>query len=269
MKINGVEKSRKGVLYIVATPIGNLEDITLRALRILRSVSLIACEDTRETSKILTKYKIRKKLLSYYRPKESQKIPYILNILKNGEDVALVTDSGTPGISDPGYLLIKRVINEEIQVIPVPGASSIMAGLMASGLNTSSFKFVGFPPKGEKRIKKFLERLKYERSPLIFFDNPKRVKNFINMLKDSLGERDIVVAREVTKINEEFIRGRVSEVLKNEKLENLKGEVSIIVEGYKKKGHQEEFKEIVKRNLKRVIKEYGIPKKIIKEILRT
>ena len=231
--MNGAHSGRKpsGILYITATPIGNLEDLTLRALRILKEVPVIACEDTRQTLKLLNSYKLKKTLISYYHPKESQKIPRIISYLKQGDDVALVTDSGTPGISDPGYPLIKEAIAQGIRVIPVPGASALTAALSASGLPTHRFLFLGFPSPKKEAVKKLLSSLKNEKSTLVIYLPTRRIHSFLQTCLETLGNRQVVIAREMTKIHEEFIRGKAEELAKKLEKKQLKGEATILIEG--------------------------------------
>jgi len=220
-----------GILYVVATPIGNLEDLTFRALRILKNVSFIACEDTRQTRKLLTKYNIKKSLISYYHPRESQKTPQIISQLKKGKNVALVTDSGTPGISDPGYPLIREAIARGIQIIPIPGAAALTAALSASGLPTNRFIFLGFPPPKKEATKKLLSSLKSEKSTLVFYLPTRRLSFFFETALETLGNRPAVVARELTKIHEEFIRGTVGELVSSLKKKELKGEATVLIQG--------------------------------------
>jgi len=231
--MKGAHSGRKssGILYIIATPIGNLEDLTLRALRILEEVSIIACEDTRQTLKLLNTYNLKKTLISYYHPRENQKIPRIVSYLKQGDDVALVTDSGTPGISDPGYPLIKEAIAQGIQVIPIPGASALIAALSSSGLPTHRFLFLGFPPPKKEAAKKLLSSLKNEKSTLVFYLPTRRIHSFLQTCLETLGNRQIVIAREMTKVHEEFIRGKVEELVKKLEKKELKGEATILIEG--------------------------------------
>jgi 16S rRNA (cytidine1402-2'-O)-methyltransferase len=223
----------KGSLYIVATPIGNLEDLTFRALRILKEVAVIACEDTRQTLKLLNKYNLKKKLISYYQPKENQKIPLIINILKEGKDVALVSDSGTPGISDPGFRLIREAIREGIKIIPIPGASALTVALSASGLPTHRFLFIGFPPPKKEATKKLLLSLKNEEATLVFYLPSRKIINFLNLIEETFGNRQAVIAREMTKVYEEFLRGEVHELAKKLEKKHLKGEVTLLVQGHK------------------------------------
>jgi len=192
-----------GKLYVVPTPIGNLKDITLRALEVLRQVNYIACEDTRRTRILLNHYEIKgKKLISYYEPKEERQIPKILRVLEK-EDVALVSDAGTPAVSDPGYRLIKRCIEEGIEVEVLPGPSAVITALVGSGLPTDRFTFLGFPPK--KGTKRFFEELKpCEDTTFILFESPKRVVKTLHLVREVFGEVKACVARELTKVHEEY-----------------------------------------------------------------
>lgn len=223
------EGERSGALYVVATPIGNLGDLTFRALKILESVKFIACEDTRQTKKLLSAYNLNKELVSYFQPKEKQKIPLIIKRLKKGEDAALVSDAGTPGISDPGFPLIREAINQRIKVIPVPGVSAATAALSAAGLPTHRFLFLGFPPPKKEATKKLLLSLKDETGTLIFYLPPRKLPSFLVLLEETLGERQIVYAREITKIFEEFVRGTPKELLDSLKKTSYKGEATLLI----------------------------------------
>jgi 16S rRNA (cytidine1402-2'-O)-methyltransferase len=220
-----------GDLYVVATPIGNLEDLTFRALRTLREVSVIVCEDTRWTRKLLNKYSIKKKLISYYHPRENQKIPQIISLLKQGKDVALVTDSGTPGISDPGYPLIREAITQGIKIIPIPGPAAITAALSAAGLPTHRFLFLGFLPPKKEATKKLLVSLKNEKATLVFYLPTRKLLSFLDLTRETIGNRQIVIAREMTKIYEEFLRGTTEELLKKLEDKKLKGEATVLISG--------------------------------------
>jgi len=220
-----------GDLYVIATPIGNLEDLTLRALRTLREVQVIACEDTRQTRKLLNKYSIKKKLVSYYHPKESQKIPQIIGLLKRGKDVALVTDSGTPGLSDPGYPLIREAIAQGIRIIPIPGPSAVTSALSVAGLPTHRFLFLGFLPPKKEATKKLLRSLKNEKATLVFYLPTRRLLTFLDLTRETIGNRQIVIAREMTKIYEEFLRGTTEELLKKLEEKKLKGEATVLISG--------------------------------------
>jgi len=219
----------KGKLFIVATPIGNLEDLTFRALRVLGEVNFIACEDTRQTKKLLNKYNLKKKLISYYQPKENQKIPGIIRLLKDGKDVALVSDAGTPGLSDPGFRLIREAIREDIQIVPIPGASAITAALAASGLPTHRFLFIGFPPPKKGKTKKLLQSIKNEKATLVFYLPSRKILSFLEIIQEVMGDREVVIAREMTKVHEEFIRGSTKELMKRLQEKTLKGESTLLI----------------------------------------
>jgi len=219
-----------GTLYVVATPIGNLEDITLRALRILKEVDLIACEDTRQTRKLLERYAIRKPVWSYHEHNEAARAPQIVSRLERGEDVALVSDAGTPLVADPGYRLVSLAAERGFKVTPIPGPSSLTAALSASGLPVDSFFFVGFlPPKSAKRREK-LEELAGWSSTIVFFEAPHRILETLQDLVRVVGDRPITVARELTKVHEEILRGTASTILDQlRQREAVKGEFVVLV----------------------------------------
>lgn len=222
-----------GTLYVVATPIGNLEDITLRALRILREVDCVACEDTRTTGKLLARYDLQKKLMSYHEHNEERRTPEFLALLEEGKSIALVTDAGTPTISDPGYRLIREASLRGIAVVPIPGPSAIVAALSVSGLSTRRFAFLGFPERSENRKKELLESIRPYPETLVFFESPKRVLSTLRAMLNILGDRNAALCRELTKIHEETIRGRLSELISQlEQREEIRGEVTIVIEGY-------------------------------------
>lgn len=220
-----------GRLYVVGTPIGNLEDITLRAVRVLGEVAAIACEDTRQTVKILNRYGIRKPLISYFQPREGQRIPEILRLLEEGKDVALVSDAGTPGISDPGFPLIREALKKGVAVVPIPGPAAVTAALSAAGLPTHRFLFAGFPPPKATGLRKLLESLAREEATLVFYLPTRRLTEFLAAVLEVLGDRRVVVARELTKIHEEFLRGAASELAAALGSRTLKGEATVLVEG--------------------------------------
>ncbi len=220
-----------GKLYIVATPIGNLEDITLRAINILKQVDLIAAEDTRHTLKLLNHLQISKPLISYHRHNEETKKDILIQKLKQGQNIAIVSDAGTPGISDPGEEIIKQAIQENITIIPIPGACALINALICSGISTKEFVFLGFLPLNKKLRKGKLEEIKTETKTIILYEAPHKLKATLEDLKDNLENRQVVLARELTKIHEEFIRGTANELL--QKIDNLKGEFVIIIEGAK------------------------------------
>lgn len=223
-----------GTLFVVATPIGNLEDLTFRALRILKEADLVACEDTRQTLKLLRRYGLGKELLSYFQPREGQKIPLIIDRLMRGQNVALVSDAGTPAISDPGFRLVREAVKEGIAVVPIPGPTAPCAALSASGLPTHRFLFMGFAPPKAEALKKALQSVARETGSIIFFVPARKTIPFLEAAAEILGDRPAVVAREVTKIYEEFIRGSVKDVLTEIRPRNLKGEVTILLGGAEK-----------------------------------
>jgi|ERR1700693_527887 len=230
----------EGCLYIVPTPIGNLEDITLRALRILKESDLIASEDTRQTQKLLAHFDISKTLTSYHDFNKEEKAPLLVRMMKEGKVVALVSDAGTPTISDPGYLLINQAIANGIPVVPLPGASAILTALAGSGLPTDAFTFIGFLPKKKLARSRVIESLKEENRTLIFFETPHRILAVLKELFDILGEgRRVVIARELTKQYEEFIHDTL-EGIQNRKW-TIKGEITLLIEGTgkrsKRSGH--------------------------------
>lgn len=223
----------KGILYVVATPIGNLDDLTLRALNVLKSADAVACEDTRETLKLLNHYHIKKRLISYFHPKEKQKLPLIISLLNKGKNIALVSDAGTPGLSDPGFPLVREALNHKIKIIPIPGPSAVTAALPVSGLPTHRFLFLGFPPVKKTAIRKLLTSLKDEPSTLVFYLPTRKIPNFLKYINDVLGAREIVIAREMTKVYEQFIRGTSKEILDNIDSLTLKGETTLLIQGSK------------------------------------
>jgi 16S rRNA (cytidine1402-2'-O)-methyltransferase len=220
-----------GTLYIVATPIGNLEDVTLRALRILKEVEAVACEDTRQTIKLLNANGIRKRLLSYFHPRENRRVPEIVGLLKSGKDVALVSDAGTPGISDPGFPLIREALKEGLRVVPVPGPSALTAALSAAGLPTHRVLFAGFPPPKKEATRKLLASLAEEEATLVFYLPVRRIPEFLAAVLETLGDRAMVVARELTKIHEEFLRGTARELREIAEKRKLKGEATVLIHG--------------------------------------
>ena len=225
-----MEEFTYGVLYLVATPIGNLEDITLRAINILKEADLIAAEDTRHTLKLLNHLNISKPMISYHRHNEEFRCESLINKLKEGKNIALVSDAGTPGISDPGEEIVRRCINENINVVPIPGACAMINALIASGISTKEFCFFGFLPLNKKNRKEKLNEIKDINKTIILYEAPHKIKNTLEDLKNVLDEnRKVVLAREITKIHEEFMRGNIDELL--EKVDKFKGEMVLIIEG--------------------------------------
>ncbi len=226
------DKIKKGKLYIVATPIGNKDDITLRAIKVLGEVDLIAAEDTRETGKLLAYHKIKNNLISCHEHNETRRTPVLISKLNKGLSIALVSDAGTPSVSDPGYRLINEAIAENIRIIPVPGVSATTAALSASGLATDSFIFIGFAAKKKEKRKKQIEKLADESKTIIFYESPRRIQTFLDEIIETMGDRYAVLAREMTKHYEEFIRGLLSEIKKNlKKRPSIKGELTLLVTG--------------------------------------
>ncbi|MFO8086068.1 MAG: 16S rRNA (cytidine(1402)-2'-O)-methyltransferase [Desulfobacterales bacterium] len=221
-----------GKLFVVATPIGNMEDITLRALRLLVEVDLIAAEDTRHTGKLLKYHKISTKLVSCHEHNEEKRSEELIAKMKSGHNIALVSNAGTPAVSDPGYRLIQKSVSENIEVVPVPGASSVIAALSVSGLPTDSFVFIGFAPRKRGKRRSFLADLENEIRTIIFFESPHRLLNLVEDLLLTLGDRRAVLAREITKLHEEFIRGNLSQLKRQiESKGELKGECTLLIEG--------------------------------------
>jgi 16S rRNA (cytidine1402-2'-O)-methyltransferase len=264
-------------LYLVATPIGNLEDITLRAVRVLKEADQIACEDTRQTQKLLNHYGISSRTVSYHEHNELTRAPELVLDLEGGARVALVTDAGMPGISDPGFRLISLAIRHHIPVVPIPGASAFLAALVASGLPADSFRFSGFLPAKVGQRRQTLESVKASPRTQVFYEAPHRLKETVEDVVEILGaDRQLVIAREVTKIHEEFLRGRAGEVLEILKARgDIKGEITLLV-GKAEEGQQkiavgvsvrQRFQQIMsqekldeKAALKRIAKEMGVSK---------
>ena len=220
-----------GILYLCATPIGNLEDITLRCIRILKEVDVIAAEDTRQTIKLLNHYEIKKTLISYHEHNKYDKGKQLVDMLLEGKNIALVSDAGMPAISDPGEDLVKLCIENNIVTVPIPGASASLSALIVSGLSTRSFCFEGFLPSNKKEKKEKLQQLSQETRTIILYESPHRIKDTLLELQQYLGDRRISVSRELTKKFEETLRGSISEVHAILQLRNIKGEFVIIIEG--------------------------------------
>lgn len=261
---------KKGILYVVATPIGNLEDITYRAINILKSVDIIAAEDTRHTLKLLNHYEISKHLISYHRHNEEIKSGELIKELKEGKDIALVSDAGTPGICDPGEVVIKKCIEEEIKVVPVPGACAFVNAIISSGLNTDTFLFLGFLPLNKKNRKQKLEQIKESTQTTIIYEAPHKLQSTLKDLEEFVSDRNVVLARELTKIHEEFIRGNIKEII--EKSKDVKGEMIILIEGKPEitlEEKQQEFKNMSLEEHFSFYEKQGFDKKdIIKKIAK-
>lgn len=272
--------SSSGTLYIVATPIGNLEDITLRALKVLEQADLIAAEDTRHTGRLLAHFKINNRLISCHNYNEKERSASLLKKLAEGFSIALVSDAGTPSVSDPGFALVKDAIKAGIPVVPIPGVSAAITALSASGLPTDHFSFVGFMPKKKKKCIERLTALAREQSTLVFYESPRRIITLLEQIEDVMGDRVLVVARELTKYHEEFLRGKVSEilpVLKNRKV--IKGECTLLVSGARqeKKASMDDIRKELQKRLndenarlseiaKDIAKQYKMPKSKVYEM---
>ncbi len=262
-----MNQSQEGILYLVATPIGNLDDITLRAINTLKEADLIAAEDTRHTLKLLNHLEISKPMISYHRHNEEFRCEYLIKELKDGKNIALVSDAGTPGISDPGEEIVKECIKENIRIIPIPGACAMVNALICSGIDTKEFCFYGFLPLNKKNRKEKLEEIKNINKTVILYEAPHKIKNTLEDLEKILDkDRKIVLAREITKIHEEFIRGNIDEILS--KVDNLKGEMVLIIEG----NHKEKENDLCHLTVEEHYKYYekqGLDKKeIIKKIAK-
>jgi 16S rRNA (cytidine1402-2'-O)-methyltransferase len=220
-----------GTLYLVATPIGNLEDITLRALRTLKECDLVAAEDTRRTGQLLRHFEISKPLISYFQFNEAKRSEQIIARLKAGEKIALVTDAGSPGISDPGERVVKAAINAGLRVEPVPGPAALIAALTASGLSTERFYFMGFLPHKSGQRRKALESMKNVGATLVFYESPYRIERLLQELNEILPAREVVLGRELTKKFEEFLRGTAAALLEQLRQRSIKGEFVVMVTG--------------------------------------
>jgi 16S rRNA (cytidine1402-2'-O)-methyltransferase len=273
--LNTCEKNIiRGKLYVVATPIGNMEDITLRALNILRTVDLIAAEDTRNTRKLLAYHHIRIPLISCHAHNEAQRISGLIEKLRQGKSIALVSDAGTPGISDPGYHLIKAVIANDIKLVPIPGASAVITAVSVAGLPTDEFLFVGFPAKKQGKQRSQLRGLANESRTLVFYESPGRICDLLREIKEIMGDRLGMLGREMTKHHEEFIRGSLSEIfLSLKERPTVKGECTLLVMGCE--GKQDIPSEILRDELeeglkkgervselsRQIAEKYNLPKK--------
>ena len=222
-----------GSLFIVSTPIGNLEDITFRAIKTLKTVPLVAAEDTRRSKKLLNHHKINTTLISYFEHNSIKRIPVLIDHLVSGKDLALISDAGTPGISDPAYKIIRRAIENKVSIIPIPGASSVLAALSSSGLPTDRFIFEGFLPPKKGRLKRLLD-CKDQKATLVFFESVKRIDRTLNDMLNILGDRPAVACKEITKIHEEIFRGKISDLIKFFTESKIKGELVILIGKNKK-----------------------------------
>ena len=260
-----------GKLYLVATPIGNLEDITFRAINILKHVDLIAAEDTRHTLKLLNYYEISKPLISYHRHNEELKVDILINKLLEGKNIAIVTDAGTPGISDPGEEVVKQAIKQNIEIIPIPGACALINALIPSGLNTKEFAFYGFLPLNKKNRKNILERIKKEDKTIILYEAPHKLIKTLEDILESIGNVNCVIAKELTKIHEKFERNNIYNLIEElNKQEKIKGEYIILLD--MNFNQREEKEEILNKSIEEQYEFYklqGMEKKeIIKQIAK-
>jgi len=281
------QSESRPALFMVGTPIGNLEDITLRALQVLKQVDLIACEDTRQTQKLLNHFGIATATTSYHEHNEMTRASELVMKLEQGAQIALVSDAGMPGISDPGYRLVTLAIRHQVPVIPIPGAAAFLAALVASGLPTDSFRFSGFLPAKSGQRREMLESIKSSPRTQVFYEAPHRIRECLQDVVAILGpERPVVIAREVTKIHEEFLRGRAGDVLDAVKSRELKGEITLLIGKAEEKaaasaaaetGIRERVNQIVaeekvdeKAALKKVAKELGVSRsEAYRELQRT
>jgi 16S rRNA (cytidine1402-2'-O)-methyltransferase len=218
-----------GTLYIVSTPIGNLADISQRAVEVLKSVDLIASEDTRVTGRLLSRLGIKTRQTSYHDHNERKKAPVIMDLIENGGSAALVSDAGTPLISDPGYTLVKLAIEHGITIISVPGPSSVLAALVLSGFPSDRFCFEGYPPRTEGKLRRFFRDLTGERRTIIFMETPHRIKKCLKIMLEELGDREIFIGRELTKKFEEKLRGSVTQIMELLAGRSVKGEITVVV----------------------------------------
>ena len=261
-----INQEEIGTLYIVATPIGNLEDITLRAIKVLKEVDIIAAEDTRHTLKLLNHLEISKPLISYHRHNEDIKTDVLIKELKEGKNIALVSDAGTPGICDPGEEVIKKCIEEEISVLPIPGACAMINALICSGLDTKEFEFIGFLPLNKKNRKEKLEEIRNASKTIILYEAPHKLETTLKDLKEIIGNRKVVLARELTKIHEEYIRENIDILI--ERAKDLKGEIVLIIEGGEKK-EEDDFSKLSLEEHYTYYEKKGLSKKdIIKQIAK-
>ncbi|MDD2402547.1 MAG: 16S rRNA (cytidine(1402)-2'-O)-methyltransferase [Clostridia bacterium] len=265
-RLINVEHNVKGTLFLVGTPIGNLKDITLRALDTLKEVDIIAAEDTRHTQKLLNHYSIQKSVTSYYEHNKLSKGPVLIDKLCQGKNIALVSDAGMPGISDPGYELVKECVKQQITITVIPGPSALITGVVASGLDCSGFVFAGFFPRQGKDRKKTFDSLERERRTLIFYESPHRLCQTLLDIKVAWGDRQCCVARELTKVFEEYQRGTLSEVIAKFEGKKIKGEITIIVEGMREEGKKEMSLEEIQKYYAMLLKKGFSTKDALKEI---
>lgn len=268
-------------LYLVSTPIGNLEDITLRALRTMKEVDLIACEDTRHTGRLLEHFGIRRPTISYHEHNEQSRAAELVERLAAGESIAIVTDAGTPGISDPAYRIVVAAIARGIAVVPIPGATALVAGLTASGLPTDAFLFAGFLPPKQMARRARLTELQGERATLVLYEAPHRLRDTLRDALEVLGDRPAVLARELTKLHEEFVRGPLSQLLARATEATTRGELTLVIAGSRDNNPapatdipiETQFAQLlaegISRNeaIKRIARARGIPRRAAYQLL--
>ncbi|MCI9092576.1 MAG: 16S rRNA (cytidine(1402)-2'-O)-methyltransferase [Coprobacillus sp.] len=259
-------ENNKPTLYLVATPIGNLKEMTFRAVEILKSVNYIAAEDTRNTIKLLNYFEISTKLISHHEHNIVSSIPKIINLLKEGNHIALVSDAGYPAISDPGYELVKEVIDNDFNVVPISGANACLNALVVSGISPQPFLFYGFLDHQDKKKKKELENLKFYKETIVFYEAPHRIKKTLTLMLSILGNRKIALAREITKKHEEINRGTVEEILKI--VDTMKGEMVIIVEGNSNDVEEVEYLQSIDEHVNEYIEKGMSTKDAIKEVAK-
>ena len=245
-----------GKLYLIATPIGNLGDITYRAVEILKTVDVVAAEDTRHSLKLLNYLEISKPMISYHRHNEDVKSKELINILKEGKNIGLITDAGTPGISDPGEEIVKEAIKENIEIIPVPGACALINALIASGLNTKQFAFYGFLPLDKKLRRNVIDDILMQNKTIIFYEAPHRLLKTLKEISEVFGNIKIVVAKELTKIHEEYIRDYVNNIIEDFCQKEVKGEYIILFEVHAKSKKEIEIEELNKMTIEEQYKYY-------------
>lgn len=259
-------KNDKASLYLVPTPIGNLGEMTIRSIEVLKSVNYIACEDTRNTIKLLNHFDIKAKLISHHEHNLHVAIPKILHLLEEGENIAIVSDAGYPAISDPGYELVKAIIDASYNVVPISGCNAALDALVVSGIAPQPFMFYGFLSHENKNKKKELEELKNQMMTIVFYEAPHRIKKTLTVMLEILGDRHIALCRELTKKHEEIIRGTISEVL--EICDDLKGEMVIVVEGAKEIVEEEVFEQSIKEHVQSFVDKGMSAKDAIKEVAK-
>ena len=259
-----------GKLYLVATPIGNLEYITFRAIKVLQEADIIAAEDTRHTLKLLNHYEISKLLISYHRHNEDVKTEVLINKLLEGKNIALVTDAGTPGISDPGEEIVKKAIENDIEIIPIPGACALINALIASGLNTREFAFYGFLPLNKNNRNKIIEKIKKEDKTVILYEAPHKLIKTLEDIQRNMGNINCVIARELTKIHEEFTRGNINSILEEiKRKEAIKGEYILLLDLNNNILEEDDIKNKSIDEQYKIYESYGMEKKeIIKQIAK-